>query len=264
MTVLALLQIESYVIESVADATLLSLIVAPLTYLLLTRPLMSSLKMLKSHEAEMTRYMETIEIANQAFEHQAAHLAKLVEEIDAERLRIEHIALHDGLTGLPNRILFRDRLEQSLAQAKREKTGLAVLYLDLNKFKSINDTMGHDKGDELLKEVSLRLTNTIRDVDTAARLGGDEFAVIVRVASQADRSKALKLAERIKAALTIPVEFDGQVIEAGVSIGISLFPGCDNGADLVKRADAAMFQGKREGAGRIMVWDDGNTEPPAT
>ncbi|MEO5375186.1 MAG: GGDEF domain-containing protein [Alphaproteobacteria bacterium] len=242
-------------IEALADSTLLSIFLAVLSYFLLTRPLLTTMDALKRRDEEMTRYMENVDFTNQAFERQAEHLAVLAEEIEAERARVEHLALHDTLTGLPNRVLFWDRLRQSLSQAKRDSTGVAVLYLDLNKFKLVNDTLGHDRGDDLLKEVAERLRQTIRDDDTAARLGGDEFAVIARVPNPGDRSGLGVLAERIGTALTIPVEGNGRVIQAGTSIGIAVYPGCDSAEDLLKCADDAMFQGKKEGAGRIVFWD---------
>lgn len=208
-------------------------------------------------EEELKRHAEGMEFAFQAFERQAEHMAHIAEQIDEERRRAEYLSNHDALTGLPNRVLFWDRLEQAFFQAKREKTGVAVLYLDLNKFKSVNDILGHDRGDELLKDVASRLLHLIRETDTAARIGGDEFAVIARVPDPHDLGGLTLLAERIQATLAIPVEFPDGVILTGVSIGIAVYPHCCDGVDdIVKRADSAMFEGKREGRQRIVFYSD--------
>ncbi|MBF0094500.1 MAG: diguanylate cyclase [Alphaproteobacteria bacterium] len=216
-------------------------------------------------EEEMTRHVEGLEFAFQAFERQAEHMAKIAEQIDDERRRAEYLSNHDALTGLPNRVLFWDRLEQAFFQAKREHTGVAVLYLDLNKFKDVNDTLGHDRGDALLKEVAAKLLHLIRETDTAARLGGDEFAVIARVPDPDDLGGLTILAERIRSALTIPVEFPEGTILTGASIGVAVYPHCCDGVDaIVKGADSAMFEGKREGGQRIVFYRPPHQSLPAS
>jgi diguanylate cyclase (GGDEF)-like protein len=157
---------------------------------------------------------------------------------------IEHQALHDGLTGLPNRDLFRARVEDALVAARQRGAGIAVLLLDLDRFKEINDTLGHQSGDLLLQALANRLESLIRTTDTVARLGGDEFAVVSPGAGDAE--SALQLADRVRAGLEEPFVLDGLTLEIETSVGIALFP--DHGEDveaLIRHADVAMYVGKK-------------------
>jgi diguanylate cyclase (GGDEF)-like protein len=257
MYLLEFLRINNYLVEAVLDATLLSLIVSSFSYLLLTRPLLHTAKRLKQHESELTRHMENMEFTNQAFERQAEFLAHLAEEIEVKRAREEYLSLHDPLTGLPNRTLFWRSLGQAVAAAREEGTWLAVFYLDLNRFKQVNDRLGHDRGDELLKEVATRLGQLRREADLAARLGGDEFAILVPMATGESRADLVVRAEFIRDSLAIEVEGAGQSIQTGASIGIALFPEWDSVEDLVKNADRAMLEGKAERKGRIVFAQSG-------
>lgn len=166
----------------------------------------------------------------------------------AEQATMAHLAMHDPLTGLANRLRFQDELRRACARAARERRRAALLCLDLDGFKEVNDRHGHAVGDELLVEVGRRLGAVVRKGDLAARLGGDEFAVVVPVL--ADAGQAERLASRLVAAMGEPVRLDGQEFRLGVSIGIGLFP--DHGAteqDLFARADAALYRAKRAGKG---------------
>ncbi|HLZ28266.1 MAG TPA: EAL domain-containing protein [Chloroflexota bacterium] len=156
---------------------------------------------------------------------------------------LEHQAVHDALTGLPNRLLLHDRLSQAIVSARRDETPLALLVLDLDSFKEVNDTLGHHYGDLLLREVGVRLQRVLREVDTAARLGGDEFALLLPRANAADAELA---ARRVLEALQDPFVIDGHPVAVGGSIGIALYPehGSDPGA-LLRRADVAMYVAKR-------------------
>jgi diguanylate cyclase (GGDEF)-like protein/PAS domain S-box-containing protein len=170
---------------------------------------------------------------------------EIYERMQAEQ-RIWHIAHHDALTGLPNRALLLDRLGQALMQAARYDSRLAVLFLDLDRFKSINDTLGHHIGDELLKHVADRLRGVVRAIDTVSRLGGDEFVIVLQEIAGPD--DAVLVAEKIVDALAPSVQIEGHELRATPSIGISIFP--DDGADvyaLMKNADTAMYHAKEQG-----------------
>jgi diguanylate cyclase (GGDEF)-like protein len=183
------------------------------------------------------------------------------EDITARRqaeAQIAHMAHHDALTSLPNRVLLRERLEEALGHVRRGGQ-LAVLYLDLDHFKSINDTLGHGIGDELLKSVALRLRGCVRDIDTIARLGGDEFAVIQTELT--DPSDAAALAARIREAITQPYDLEGHQVPADVSIGISLAPNDAIDPDqLLKNADMALYKSKADGRGTFRFFEPGMDE----
>ena len=177
-------------------------------------------------------------------------------------LQVAHMAVHDALTGLPNRLLFRDRLNQELANAKRYGGGFAVLACDLDRFKTVNDSLGHPAGDRLLCVVADRLKAVIRDVDTVARLGGDEFAIIL---SWLDNPQAVGLiAERIIESLGRPVDLDGPTACIGVSIGIALGTAETHDADsLFKNADIALYRAKAAGRNTLSFYEPGMDESVA-
>jgi diguanylate cyclase (GGDEF)-like protein/PAS domain S-box-containing protein len=178
----------------------------------------------------------------------------VMRDITERRLaeeHIRHLAHHDALTALPNRALFHDRLQQGMALARRERHELALLYIDLDRFKAVNDSFGHDAGDELLKAVAARMRSLLRAADTVARVGGDEFAVIVT--KMKSREGAATLAQKLIDAMSAPfepkLEARGRACEVriGASIGIAVFPTDTEDADgLLKAADTAMYQAKRE------------------
>jgi diguanylate cyclase (GGDEF)-like protein len=174
-------------------------------------------------------------------------LGKVTDRMRNQMNEIEHQALHDGLTGLPNRRLFRDRVEQALARARRGENEVAVLLIDLDRFKDINDTLGHGAGDVVLQEVGTRLRNVIRETDTLARLGGDEFGV---VAPMERRGDAGKVVDRIAKALDKPVVLDTLAVDVGGTAGVAIFPNDGDDMDtLMKHADVAMYTAKETGAG---------------
>ncbi len=175
-------------------------------------------------------------------------------ELEESEQRYRHLAHHDQLTGLPNRALFFDRLEQAIALCRREKLGLSLLFIDLDKFKEVNDTLGHDAGDQLLRESASRMSSCIRASDCVGRIGGDEFVIFLR---GAENSRAAELgAEKLLAALVSPFLLADHEAHVSASIGISLFPehGADGG-ELALRADAAMYRSKAQGRNRFSVYD---------
>jgi len=176
-----------------------------------------------------------------------AMLKDVTERKQAEEA-LAHQALHDSLTGLPNRNLLHDRLEQAMFGARRERRQLAVLLLDLDRFKEVNDTFGHHYGDLLLKQVGPRLQGALRQSDTVARLGGDEFAILL--SSCADLEAAKLTAMKLIGALEVPFVVEGQTLTVAGSIGVVMYP--EHGQDVqtvMRRADVAMYAAKRDGEG---------------
>ncbi len=173
---------------------------------------------------------------------------------DARTLDAVHQAFHDSLTGLANRALFLDRLTHVLAQRDRERDGVAVLFLDLDRFKLVNDSLGHDAGDKVLVDVASRLRRCLRSGDTAARLGGDEFAILLEDGFAGEG--AVQVAERIVAALQAPLVVQGREVFLDASIGIA-FSGNDpvEGEELLRNADVAMYRAKHHGAGDYQVFE---------
>jgi diguanylate cyclase (GGDEF)-like protein len=159
-------------------------------------------------------------------------------------------ALHDPLTGLANRALFRDRLAQALGRAQRDRTLAALLLIDLDGFKAVNDTHGHAAGDAVLLALARRMVARRRAVDTVARLGGDEFAVVL--AGVRDRADAARLAAETLATCQHPVPFEGHLLHPRLSVGMALYPQDGAGErDLLRRADRAMYDAKARGGGRV-------------
>jgi diguanylate cyclase (GGDEF)-like protein len=172
--------------------------------------------------------------------------------------RNRHQATHDALTGLPNRVLLRDRIEQALAGASRTADDVAVLLIDLDRFKEINDTLGHSYGDELLCQVGPRLESVLRDGDTVARLGGDEFAVLLSVVDGAEEAQAV--AERLREALHRRFDVQGVALDLEASVGIALSPwhGTDV-EELLRNADIAMYVAKEVKAGAVLFIPEEHT-----
>jgi diguanylate cyclase (GGDEF)-like protein len=169
--------------------------------------------------------------------------------------RVEYLAYHDGLTALPNRSLFNKLLSQAIRHARRREGQLAVAFIDLDRFKQINDTLGHEAGDELLKEVSNRLKACLRESDTVARLGGDEFVVLLT--DLQEEKYAAIVAEKIVASIATPFILLGQEFRVTASIGISTYP--QDGQDeqtLTKNADIAMYQAKEDGKNTFQLYSE--------
>ncbi len=175
----------------------------------------------------------------------AATLVGMAVSAASRADRLTHGATHDSLTGLPNRVLLLDRLRHAVASCKRRKGEIALLYLDLDDFKHVNDRLGHRAGDQLLVEVGRRLAGCIREGDTAARLGGDEFAIVL---DATDDLTAATVVRRVEAALTPPIELNGSTISIGASIGLAMGDSRSTADTLLDEADAAMYARKRSGS----------------
>jgi diguanylate cyclase (GGDEF)-like protein len=176
------------------------------------------------------------------------YMVILADITDRQRVdeRTRHLAEHDFLTDLPNRVLFLDRLQLALATARRQGTRLAVMFIDLDRFKQINDGHGHQAGDLVLKEVARRLVHCVRNVDTVSRLGGDEFVVLLTGIGGVDQ--AAHVASTVMDSVGQPIDVDGQLLSLSVSIGIAMFPGDgDQVESLLKNADVAMYHAKQSG-----------------
>jgi diguanylate cyclase (GGDEF)-like protein len=158
-------------------------------------------------------------------------------------LLLAHRALHDALTGLPNRILLLDRLGYALAQSERGDTSVAVFFLDLDGFKGVNDRLGHLAGDALLRGIAGRLLAWVRPGDTVSRFGGDEFTVLVREVT--GRDEAVQIAERLTEAVRSPLSVEGEEVSLTPSIGIAMDRGIRKPEELIERADRAMYEAKR-------------------
>ncbi len=176
------------------------------------------------------------------------------QELRAQTVALEHQSMHnathDALTGLPNRVLFHDRVSQAINRAKREEKKIAILLLDLDRFKEINDTMGHYNGDRILSQVSMRLGGVTRDSDTLARLGGDEFAILL--SSVSDKEDIATVANKIEKAFLPPFALEGLTLDVQASIGAVLFP--EHGSDvdtLIQRSDVAMYVAKQQSKGFV-------------
>jgi len=198
---------------------------------------------LEERVAQRTRELE---VANEQLE-----LSK--EQAESVANRMEYHAHHDALTGLPNRILLNDRITSELAHARRQQTNAALLFLDLDRFKIINDSLGHAVGDQLLRVISRRLNNCVRDEDTVARLGGDEFMILLpRISGSAD---AGRIAKKVIECLLDPISCNGHELHITTSIGISIYPYDGTDAEtLIKHADISMYRAKELGRNKAVYY----------
>jgi diguanylate cyclase (GGDEF)-like protein len=200
------------------------------------------------------RLFETL--ASQAsFSLENGRLEQTLAGMRREHAELEHKALHDSLTKLANRVLYIDRVRHALSKRDEPGKDVAVMYVDLDDFKTVNDSLGHAAGDALLVQVADRMTVSVRPDDTVARLGGDEFAVLMT--DVANEAEATNVAKRILDSLNTPFELQGREVWAHATIGIALAaPGELEVADLLRRADQAMYTAKGEGKGRYAVFGD--------
>jgi diguanylate cyclase (GGDEF)-like protein/PAS domain S-box-containing protein len=195
----------------------------------------------------------------------ATHFVGIIEDITAMKQRtaqLEHLVTHDPLTGLANRLLLRDRLEHALQAAQRSNEKVAVILMDLNKFKEINDTMGHASGDQVLKQVAQRLQSALRESDTVARLGGDEYVMVL--AAQPSLRFTLRKIERIRRAMAPDMDIDGRQLSVGASMGVAVWPEDGRtGGDLLHAADVAMYEGKHGGPDAVHFYSTGMADSSA-
>lgn len=207
-------------------------------------------------------YASDVEMSRASLEQQASDTVQLAEDLatqkaeaEAARERSEYLANHDILTGLPNRRAFQEQLKVFMSDSAQ--TGVGLLFIDLDKFKEVNDTLGHDAGDALLIQVAEKLSHIVRDGDCIARLGGDEFAFLLKARPEVVRDRAAMIGRRILSALQIPVPAPKGEIRVGCTVGIAIAP--DDAADaqeLMSRADHLMYVGKKRGRNRVIQMSD--------
>lgn len=215
---------------------------------------------LEEKERELTRHLEDIDQEREMVERQAQKMVDMAEDLSVQNKAIEKSrqqsdfqANHDELTGLPNRRFFSDHLEQSLTAAEAGGTAKALLFVDLDNFKPVNDVLGHDRGDTLLRDVALRLCAAVRDNDFVARIGGDEFAIIAKMKPENGIDGVRVVADRILEALKISVGDAETPIAIGASVGVALYPAdatCRE--ELLKKADQAMYEAKNSGRNQVL------------
>jgi diguanylate cyclase (GGDEF)-like protein len=198
------------------------------------------------HERALLVQVETLENV----------VAARTEKLEAANRQLRHLATHDALTGLPNRVLLDDRLAQAVAHANRDSQPFAALVVDLDRFKLINDSLGHRAGDAVLDEISRRLRSVVRDIDTVARTGGDEFIIVI--SPSAEREDAVAIAHRARDTLRAPMRVSGVELHVTCSIGVAYYPTDANSADsLITRADAAMYCAKQRGRNNVQSFAEG-------
>jgi diguanylate cyclase (GGDEF)-like protein/PAS domain S-box-containing protein len=214
---------------------------------------------LTERSAELDRVNAELRALSDGLEEQ---VRTRTAELEASRARLVHQAQHDHLTGLPNRILLEERVERAVAAASRYGRCLAVLFLDLDGFKGVNDTFGHSAGDEVLRQVAGRFASSLRSSDTLARMGGDEFVALVSDLQQP--SDALEVAHALLDTMTEPYGLRGRAITLTVSIGVSVFP--DDALEAVvlqQHADTAMYRAKKAGKNRVAFFAPQGTPAPS-
>jgi diguanylate cyclase (GGDEF)-like protein len=221
-------------------------------------------KDVEERETETQRVLGDLEMNRAIIEEQASQSVGLAEELAEQKLEIErgkqrsdYLANHDLLTGLPNRRAFQEELRKRVEHAAAIGQTIGLLFIDLDKFKEVNDTLGHDAGDDLLKTVSSILDAAMRDDDFAARLGGDEFAAIVEISAEHSRRTAFNVAERLRLGLQIPIPSPKGEIAVGATIGVALYPhDAPGAAELLHAADQVMYAGKRRGRNRVVTTEE--------
>jgi diguanylate cyclase (GGDEF)-like protein len=205
------------------------------------------------------RAAELLRQANAELEHRVeARTTELREQIAVREqieAQLQHQVMHDALTGLPNRIYLRDRIERAIAGLRRDGSGFGLLYIDVDRFKVVNDSLGHSAGDTILKQVAERLATCVREPDVVARMAGDEFVLLLEHVQQPET--ACKVAQRVLRALQPAVQVSGRELQLSCSIGIAIAtPGCESADRILHDADVALYRAKTAGRNRFVLFDD--------
>lgn len=211
----------------------------------------------EAREEELKRFLSDLEMTHSALEGQASQSVELAEDLAEQKQRSDYLASHDILTGLPNRLAFQEELKRRVQDASSSGSTIALLFVDLDRFKDVNDTLGHEAGDHLLQQVAGTFGVAMRHDDFAGRLGGDEFAVIVEIPPEEARDVAFSVAERVRQQLQFTVAAPGADLAIGATIGIALYPQDAASAEgLLHAADQVMYVGKRRGRNRVITTDE--------
>jgi len=249
---------QRYVVQNSVVVALLFVLLASLGLFVVVRPLLRAAE----HAEKMARGELPLSLLPVVRQDEVGHLTgafnRLLKKLQESQNELSQAAYHDSLTGLPNRMLLADRLHQARALAKRHHNRLALLFLDLDGFKPINDSLGHEAGDEVLRQVAQRLGRCVRDSDTLARVGGDEFVILLGNLDGLVEAAACRVAEECIQALQPPFTAGDQVCRLGVSIGIALGDGNSQPHDLLLAADQAMYRAKEGGRGRYVMAREGH------
>ena len=208
----------------------------------------------QDYETTSSSHVEMLQQANAHLVIAAIEAHKLTEQVESSKVELDRLAHYDGLTDLPNRMLLHDRLGQAIEAARRQGRRFAVLFMDLDRFKHINDSLGHGVGDQLLKSVSQRLVECVRQSDTVSRQGGDEFVLLLPEVEHAE--DAAQSAQKILAALALPHRVGNQDLHISVSIGISVYPDDGDSVEaLLQSADTAMYYAKESGRNNFKFFE---------
>lgn len=211
----------------------------------------------ESREEELKRFLADLEMTRSVLEAQAAQSVELAEELAEQKQRSDYLAAHDMLTGLPNRFAFQEELKRRVELAAGTGSSIALLFAGFDRFKDVNDTLGHETGDRLLQHVAGTFGGAMRQEDFAARFGGVEFAAIVEIPAENAHDAAINVAEHFRQQLQFTVPTPGGDLTIGATIGVALYPQDASSAEgLLRAADQVMCVGKRHGRDRVITTDE--------
>ncbi|WP_025028739.1 sensor domain-containing diguanylate cyclase [Caldalkalibacillus mannanilyticus] len=244
----------------IISIVLTGIVITLTTIFLLEKVILSRLMALAANVSNIRKSKDLSSRVPITGEDEISHLEeefnKMMSSLEKSQQKMKHSAYHDALTGLPNRLLFYERLNQLIANAEQEGKLLAVIFIDLDKFKEINDSLGHDYGDALLRKVAEGLRNSVREGDVISRIGGDEFTVIL---SHIESNGEVEvISQRILAELVTPYQIKGESLMVSASLGISFYPtDCEDAEGLLKKADQAMYASKNKGGNQYYFYRPG-------
>jgi diguanylate cyclase (GGDEF)-like protein len=246
-------QVQSFLIQRGALIRLITIVIFGSMMAWLLRPLFRSAALADHMTLGATPLAPLPVVRDDEIGLLTAAFNRLLAKLVNQQVELERLAHHDELTGLPNRKLLIDRIQQALARARRQGTQVAVLFMDLNGFKLVNDTLGHDAGDEVLREISRRLLTTVRQADTLARLGGDEFVLLMPDLAEGASAGVFVLAQKCIDAVAQPLYVRGSEQRFSVSVGIAVQGGDGTPESLLAAADKAMYEAKHKGPGHYSI-----------